>query len=81
MTTTMPSEWAGRRVTVMGLGTRGGGVGVARYLAQSGAICTVTDLREAASLADQMADLADLDIRFVLGKHEASDFGHGCGRP
>ena len=39
------SGWVGKRVTVMGLGTRAGGVGVARYLAEAGAIVTVTDLR------------------------------------
>ena len=35
--------FVGKRVTVMGLGTRGGGVGVARFLAEQGAIVTVTD--------------------------------------
>jgi len=68
------SDWAGKRITVMGLGTRAGGVGVARYLAESGAIVTVTDLRSETDLADPLADLDGLDIRFVLGRHDPADF-------
>jgi UDP-N-acetylmuramoylalanine--D-glutamate ligase len=68
------SVWAGKRVTVMGLGTRAGGVGVARYMAESGAIVTVTDLRSAAELAGPIAELGGLDIRFVLGRHDPTDF-------
>jgi UDP-N-acetylmuramoylalanine--D-glutamate ligase len=58
----------------MGLGTRAGGVGVARYLAESGAIVTVTDLRDEAALAGPIAELDGLGIRFVLGHHEQADF-------
>jgi UDP-N-acetylmuramoylalanine--D-glutamate ligase len=68
------SDWTGKRVTVMGLGTRAGGVGVARYLAESGAIVTVTDLRTEIDLADPIAALDGLDIRFVLGRHDPADF-------
>ena len=62
--------WTGKRVTVMGLGTRGGGAGMARYLASHGAIVTVTDLRPEFELASQIAELSDLPIRFVLGAHD-----------
>jgi UDP-N-acetylmuramoylalanine--D-glutamate ligase len=58
----------------MGLGTRAGGVGVARYLAESGAIVTVTDLRDKAALIEPIAELEGLDIRFVLGRHDPADF-------
>ena len=74
MTTHEPQGWAGKRVTVMGLGTRAGGVGVARYLAESGAFVTVTDLRTEELLAESMADLSNLEIRYVLGRHEPDDF-------
>jgi UDP-N-acetylmuramoylalanine--D-glutamate ligase len=67
-------DWTGKRVTVMGLGTRAGGVGVARYLAGAGAKVTVTDLRADGDLAASIAALSDLDIRFVLGRHEPDDF-------
>ena len=40
---------AGRRVLVMGLGRFGGGIGVTRFLAQAGAIVTVTDRADEAS--------------------------------
>ncbi|MFT4037834.1 MAG: UDP-N-acetylmuramoyl-L-alanine--D-glutamate ligase [Thermomicrobiales bacterium] len=64
----------GRRVTVMGLGTRQGGLGIARYLAAQGATVTVTDLRSEEALAETVAALAGLPIRFVLGRHEERDF-------
>ena len=41
----------GTRVTVMGLGTFGGGVGATRFLAGCGARVIVTDLRDEAALA------------------------------
>ena len=64
----------GRRALVMGLGTRQGGVGVARYLARAGADVTVTDLRAAADLAPALEALAGLPIRYTLGEHRAEDF-------
>ncbi|HRA49210.1 MAG TPA: Mur ligase family protein, partial [Thermomicrobiales bacterium] len=67
-------SWSGKRVTVMGLGTRGGGTGVAKYLAQQGASVTVTDLREEAALTGQIDQLQGLGIRFVLGRHDREDF-------
>ena len=69
-----PSEFAGRSVTVMGLGLFGGGAGVARWLAQRGAHVTVTDLRDEDVLAPARESLSDLDLRFVLGRHEEADF-------
>jgi UDP-N-acetylmuramoylalanine--D-glutamate ligase len=64
----------GVRVTVMGLGTRGGGVGVARYLAEQGAVVTVTDMKPEEALAGPLGELAGLPIRFVLGRHDERDF-------
>ncbi len=62
------------RVTVMGLGTRGGGTGVARFFAEQGANVTVTDLRSAETLASAMEPLAGLPIRYVLERHDERDF-------
>ena len=67
-------RWEGVRVTVMGLGTRAGGVGVARYLAEQGAVVTVTDLRPADELGDSLAQLDGLEVRAVLGRHDEADF-------
>lgn len=64
-----------QRVTVMGLGTFGGGLGAVRFLAERGARLTVTDLRSEGVLKDSLQQLADLtDIKFVLGRHEPADF-------
>ncbi len=70
----MDTSFAGKRVTVMGLGTRGGGVGVARFLAEHGAIVTVTDGKTADDLAQPISELAGLPIRYVLGGHDERDF-------
>lgn len=69
----MPLELRGRNVLVLGLGSRQGGVGVARYACAAGANVLVTDLRSAASLAEPLAALADLPIRYTLGEHRAED--------
>ncbi|HYO29185.1 MAG TPA: UDP-N-acetylmuramoyl-L-alanine--D-glutamate ligase, partial [Thermomicrobiales bacterium] len=67
-------ELTGKRVTVMGLGTRGGGLGVARWLVAEGAVVTVTDAKPAEALTEPLADLAGLPIRFVLGRHDEAEF-------
>jgi UDP-N-acetylmuramoylalanine--D-glutamate ligase len=66
---------AGLRVTVMGLGTFGGGVGAIRYLVSHGAEVTVTDLRTADELADSLAAIRDTPpARLHLGEHRPEDF-------
>lgn len=62
------------RVTVMGLGLFGGGVGAARFFAGLGARVTVTDMASREKLARSVAALDGLDIRFVLGEHREADF-------
>ncbi len=58
----------------MGLGSFGGGVGLARYLAAQGAHVTVTDLQSAEALHTSLAALQDVPLRFVLGEHREQDF-------
>ena len=58
----------------MGLGTHGGGVGTARYLAQKGAKVRVTDLKPASELTSSLEKLSSLPIEFALGKHRPEDF-------
>ncbi len=67
-------DLTGQRVTVMGLGRFGGGVGVARYLVKQGADVLVTDLLKREELADSLAKLDGLPIDFRLGEHNVSDF-------
>lgn len=70
----IPADLAGKRVTLLGLGAHGGGVGVARFLAEQGATVTVTDAKPADALQSSVDQLAGLDIRFVLGEHHEQDF-------
>ncbi len=70
----MIQDWTGVRVTVMGLGRFGGGVGVTRWLAQAGAHVTVTDKEPAERLATSLAQIADLNVQLHLGGHSEADF-------
>jgi len=65
---------AGRRVTVMGLGLFGGGVGAARFLVRRGARVTVTDARPEADLRESLDALRGLPLEFRLGGHDEGDF-------
>lgn len=69
---------AGRRVTVMGLGRFGGGLGVTRWLAGQGARVLVTDLDGEEKLAESVGKLRDLvdagSVSLRLGGHAVEDF-------
>lgn len=70
-------DLAGQRVTVMGLGRFGGGVGVTRFLVDQGADVLVTDTEPAEKLQasiEQLADLPDGAVTYRLGEHNVSDF-------
>jgi UDP-N-acetylmuramoylalanine--D-glutamate ligase len=71
------ADYRNRRVTVMGLGIFGGGAGAVRFLAERGAIVTVTDLRPASQLAESLAELREVDVaHWKLGGHDLADFDH-----
>ena len=63
-----------KRITVMGLGVHGGGLGVTRFLLEQGAHVIVTDLRSAEILQPSLEALAGLPVEFVLGEHRDQDF-------
>ena len=66
---------AGKRITIMGLGRFGGGLGAARFFARHGSRVTVTDLAQASTLEQSIRELADEpEIIFHLGEHLADDF-------
>ena len=65
-------ELKDKKVMVVGLARTG--VAVARFLALRGARVTVTDMREEESLTESLAELADLDIDFELGRHVPQSF-------
>lgn len=68
----------GQRVTVMGLGRFGGGLGVARFLAAEGADVLMTDLQTEDRLRPAIAELQPLidaaTVTLRLGTHNVSDF-------
>lgn len=63
-----------KKVTVMGLGLHGGGVGVAEWLARQGAKVLVTDLRDEKILKESVNKLKKFEIEYVLGRHREQDF-------
>ena len=66
---------AGKRVTVMGLGSFGGGAAAVRFFAERGAIVRVSDQRSAEQLEGTLAQLGDLKgIDWQLGEHQWSHF-------
>ena len=71
----MFATFRGQRVTVMGLGRFGGGVGAVRFLAERGARVTVTDLASEKTLAESLAQIDGLPLeRIRLGGHDEVDF-------
>ena len=69
-----PRDLAGKRVTVVGLGRFGGGVGVTRWLCRQGARVTVSDQAGAEELAESVDKLVGCDVALHLGGHEEADF-------
>jgi UDP-N-acetylmuramoylalanine--D-glutamate ligase len=71
-------DFSGCRVTVMGLGRFGGGLGVTRWLVAQGADVTVTDLEPEDALRDSVTELGPLvnsgRVTLRLGGHNVSDF-------
>ena len=64
-----------KRVTVMGLGLLGRGVGDVAFLAQQGAKVLVTDKKTTAELKESVERLKKYpNVSFVLGGHRESDF-------
>lgn len=71
------SQLRGKRVTVMGLGLLGRGIGDAAFLAVAGAEVIVTDLKSAEQLQNSLAQLREYEnITFILGKHRLEDFAN-----
>ncbi|GHU42935.1 UDP-N-acetylmuramoylalanine--D-glutamate ligase [Spirochaetia bacterium] len=74
-------DYSGVTALVMGLGLHGGGLESARFLAKHGAELIVTDLRNEDVLKPSIENLDAFitahnakAVRYVLGRHEMSDF-------
>lgn len=65
----------GKKITLMGLGLLGRGVGDAKFLAECGAELIVTDLKSEEELASSLEQLASFsNITYRLGGHTLEDF-------
>jgi UDP-N-acetylmuramoylalanine--D-glutamate ligase len=69
-----PDYFAGKKVTVMGLGHFGGQIAAIRYLVRQGANVTVTDVAPAEKLTSSLEKINDLQVNLHLGGHLDSDF-------
>lgn len=68
----------GKKITIMGLGLLGRGVGDAVFLAEYGASLIVTDLKTSTELQLSLKKLRMFkNVAFVLGEHRLENF---CGR-
>ncbi|PIZ98619.1 MAG: UDP-N-acetylmuramoyl-L-alanine--D-glutamate ligase [Candidatus Komeilibacteria bacterium CG_4_10_14_0_2_um_filter_37_10] len=64
-----------KKYLVMGLGLHGGGLGVAKWLAEQGHPVLITDLKNQRELAASLAPLKKFkNITYRLGQHQLSDF-------
>lgn len=65
----------GKKITLMGLGLLGRGIGDARFLARHGANLIVTDLKTKEQLASSLQELQEFsNITYRLGEHSLEDF-------
>src|SRR3990167_9387568 len=70
----------GKRITMLGLGLLGRGVGDAEFLAECCAEVLVTDKKTEAELAESVARLKKYpNVSFKLGGHDPKDFSSGGG--
>lgn len=65
----------GKKITVVGLGLLGRGVGDVSFLAECGAELIVTDLKTTEELASSLEQLKNFpNIAYTLGEHKMEDF-------
>ena len=63
-----------RDKTILVVGLARTGIACARFLAKLGARVTVTDMKSAEQVAEQMQELAEFTITWELGRHEEASF-------
>lgn len=72
-----PSFFQGKKITVLGLGLHGGGVGIVKFLVKNGARVVVTDLKTKEQLVSSLEKLKGLKgVEYVLGTHRTEDFSN-----
>lgn len=70
----LKNDYRGKKVLVVGLGLQGGGVGIARFFAELGAVVTVTDKKNHVQLNPSIIALEPYKITYRLGEHRVEDF-------
>ena len=71
----MEKLFKGKKITIMGLGLHGGGVGVAKFFCQQDADVLVTDLKTKEQLKESLKKLKKYkNIKYRLGEHKKEDF-------
>jgi len=68
------TEFKDKKITVMGIGLHGGGIGVIKFLVSQGAKVLATDMRTADELKESLKKLEGLEVEFVLGEHRLENF-------
>ena len=68
-------QFKGKKITIMGLGLLGRGLGYTKFLAECGADLIVTDLKSKEQLATSLKALSKFkNITFRIGEHKLEDF-------
>lgn len=68
-------QFKNKKITIMGLGLLGRGLGYTKFLAECGADLIVTDLKTKKQLATSVKALKKFkNIKFILGEHRLEDF-------
>ena len=75
LTNNFKEFFKGKKITVIGLGLLGRGLGYTKFLAECGADLIVTDLKSKEQLKTSLKALRNFkNIKFVLGEHRLKDF-------
>lgn len=70
--------FAGKQITMLGLGLLGRGLNDAKFLAECGAKLVITDVKSKKELATSLDELKQYaGIKYVLGEHRLKDFETG----
>ena len=67
-------NFKGKKVLILGLGSLGGGVNIAKWLIKQKAYLRITDLKSESELKNSIKKLKKFkNIKFILGKHRKQD--------
>ncbi len=64
----------GKKITIMGLGIQGGGLGAVNFFHQQGAKLTITDLKKENELKKSLKKIKKIPATLILGRHREKDF-------